>query len=368
VAIGDVNGDRLPDAIIGDLNGHLFYHRNTGTGFVEDTSVLTNVALGGWSVPRLLDMDNDGDLDIATGNEAGTMNYFQNQGTVTSPNWVEVPGFFNAIDVGSNCVPTFADINNDGEIDFLAGDGFGDLHCYLRQLGSWVVNTTLFSGIAGDQNAVPAFADLDADGDLDLTLGDYDGTFSYYRNLMFSNATLNPVSELAYEMTEQVILTWDAPATGSTSPFVHYNVYLDEVLLGSTSELSWTLTNLVNGATYTVLVTAQYIAGESAPEDVSFQFTGNEDNLQVPLALQNVPNPFNRNTTISFNLKSNINTSLNIFNIKGQKVRSWNVLSKGNNNIAWDGFDDNGRFAGSGIYFYRLQTQGTTHVRKMIMK
>ena len=303
VAIGDVNGDNLPDAIIGDLNGHLFYHRNTGTGFVQETGVLASVALGGWSVPRLLDMDGDGDLDLAAGNEAGNLRYYMNQGTPLLPDWVEVTGYFGVIDVGSNCVPTFGDIDNDGDRDFITGSMFGDLRCYLRQNHTWLLNNTLITGISGDQNTAPALADLDADGDLDLVLGDYDGTFSYYRNQLYSGAVLNPPVNLTAEITDTVLLSWSMPEPGSTSPFVHYKVYLNGELIGSTTELTWTLTNLVVGQTYTVYVTAQYIAGESAPAVLDIQFTGTDEQLASPLLLQNWPNPFSLNTTIRFSVQ-----------------------------------------------------------------
>lgn len=367
VAIGDVNGDNLPDAIIGDLSGHLYYHRNTGTGFIHEAFVLTNVSLGGWSVPRLLDMDGDNDLDLVAGNEAGNLRYYQNQGTSLLPDWVEVAAYFGTIDVGTNCSPCFADIDGDGDWDFLAGDLPGDLNCFMKQGFGWTENTTLFSGISTDQNAAPALVDLDRDGDLDLVLGDYDGTFKYYRNQLYSSAVLNPPLDLSVQVAAEVLLSWNAPEAGSSSPFQHYNVYLDNVLVGSTNDLIWVFTGLVTGQSYTAKLTAQYIAGESVPATLVILVTGNEDIVQLPGTLQNWPNPFNPSTTISFSVNSGSSAALEIYNVKGQCVRSWQGFSAGEHKLTWNGCDEQGRQLASGIYLYRLHTPEGTQVRKMLL-
>ncbi|MDD4310009.1 MAG: FG-GAP-like repeat-containing protein, partial [Candidatus Cloacimonetes bacterium] len=368
VAIGDINGDNLPDAIIGDLSGNLYFHRNTGLGFAEEAGVLPVISLGGWSVPRLFDADADGDLDLATGCEAGTLRFYRNQGSATIPSYSEVTGFFGTIDVGTNCSPTFADIDADGDWDFLAGDLPGDLNCYLKQGFSWVENTALFSGISTDQNAAPALVDLDHDGDLDLVMGDYDGTFKYYRNLMYSGATLNPPLNLVAEISDQAQISWNEPEAGSTSPFVHYRVYLNGAFVASTSELYWSFTDLISGVAYTAMVTAEYIAGESLPVTVNILITGLEENLQIPVLLQNSPNPFNPSTTIRFSVKNAGTASLQIYNLKGQIVRSWEGYTPGEHSVIWNGCDNKGMKVSSGVYFYRLKTPGFVQVRKMIMQ
>jgi hypothetical protein len=76
----------------------------------------------------------------------------------------------------------------------------------------------------------------------------------------------------------------------------------------------------------------------------------------------NYPNPFNPTTNISFSLPAEAEIKLNIYNIKGQKVKtlSNSVYPQGNHNVVWNGRDDNGQPVGSGVYFYRLHVDGKT--------
>ncbi len=269
VAIGDIDNDGDADAIVGDLSGNLYFHRNDGMGFSEETGFFTGFSVSGWSAPRLLDMDDDGDLDIAVGGEDGEMSYLENQGTASAPDWVEIGGYFGTIDVGSNCVPSFADFDADGDYDFAAGNLFGDVTYFEYGMG-WEEDSAIFDAMTMDQNATPALVDLDADGDYDLVVGCYDGTFSYWRNLMYSGEVLNPPRNLAVEIDADVVLTWDEPLEGSTSPFVGYCVYLDGEEVAETTALTWTPTGLEEGQSYTVMLTAVYQAGESLPATIGF--------------------------------------------------------------------------------------------------
>jgi len=192
VTAGDVNGDSLPDVVAGDLSGELFFHLNTGTEFVYDSTVFNIIDLGYASAPKFVDLDNDFDFDIVAGNEDGNLFYFENSGTVDSASWQEIPGYFGTIDVGRNCVPTFGDIDEDGDLDMITGDLFHEIQYFRNDSGTWTEDPSVVSGIIAEQNAAPALADLDNDGDLDLTIGNYDGTFNYYEN---QNATFIPINE-----------------------------------------------------------------------------------------------------------------------------------------------------------------------------
>jgi uncharacterized protein (DUF2141 family) len=181
IALGELDGDDLPDAVVGDLSGNLFYHHNNGSGFDYVAGVFTGINLGGWSVPRLVDMDGDGDLDLVAGDEAGRLHYFRNVGD-GSMAWQEVVGFFGTIDVGSNCSPTLGDYDHDGDIDLLTGDLSHELQ-FFRHVGTgWQEDPPVVAGLVAGQNAAPGFGDLDGDGDLDLAVGNYSGTFNYFEN------------------------------------------------------------------------------------------------------------------------------------------------------------------------------------------
>jgi hypothetical protein len=71
---------------------------------------------------------------------------------------------------------------------------------------------------------------------------------------------------------------------------------------------------------------------------------------------QNYPNPFNPETTINYDLPIQCQTTINIFNIMGQLVRTLNskIQGPGYMSIKWNSCDENARSVSSGIYFYRL--------------
>jgi predicted outer membrane repeat protein len=101
----------------------------------------------------------------------------------------------------------------------------------------------------------------------------------------------------------------------------------------------------------------------------------NTDEELIPLVTklnQNYPNPFNPTTTISFSLKENSKVTLNIYNIKGQKVKqlisnSAGQLSAGQHSAVWNGKDNNGKTVSSGIYFYKLKTRNYEKIKKMVL-
>lgn len=85
---------------------------------------------------------------------------------------------------------------------------------------------------------------------------------------------------------------------------------------------------------------------------------------------QNYPNPFNPSTTISFDLSYPQNISLVIYNILGKEIARLinnKYYSSGSYRIMWDGKENSGRNAPSGIYFYRLLTDKQSLTKSMIL-
>lgn len=107
-------------------------------------------------------------------------------------------------------------------------------------------------------------------------------------------------------------------------------------------------------------------------ENISEGATDNLDaEVTTPLTylINNYPNPFNPETTISFNLKDSGVVRLEIYNIKGQKVRTLLNEHKeaGNHNIIWNGTDDHNRKVASGVYLYKMRNGRFSSTKKMIL-
>lgn len=107
--------------------------------------------------------------------------------------------------------------------------------------------------------------------------------------------------------------------------------------------------------------------------DILFEYTKVEEELLVELRSylhQNYPNPFTPETTISYSVPQVSEINLEVFNLKGQKVRTLvnDSKSKGDHSVVWNGTDDNGNPVSSGIYLYKLSSKGRfTSTKKMIM-
>ena len=79
------------------------------------------------------------------------------------------------------------------------------------------------------------------------------------------------------------------------------------------------------------------------------------------IELSNYPNPFNPITNIRFDIKENETGVLSIFNLKGQIIETQRFNS-GIHTYPW-----NANKQGSGLYFYRLQTESCTETKKMLL-
>ena len=199
----DIDNDGDLDAFVGEYYGTVRFYRNDGTAtaptFVAVTGTgdpLNGFDVSYYAVPTFVDIDGDGDLDAFVGEYFGTVKYYRNDGTATNPTFVAVTGTgnpLNGFDVGSYAAPTFADIDNDGDLDAFVGGYDGTVGFYRNDGTATTPNFTPVTGTGNplngfnvgstvQGNAVPTFVDIDNDGDLDAFVGEVLGTVKYYRN------------------------------------------------------------------------------------------------------------------------------------------------------------------------------------------
>ena len=101
--------------------------------------------------------------------------------------------------------------------------------------------------------------------------------------------------------------------------------------------------------------------------------SGTSDTPQVPhkwTLHANVPNPFNPNTRIAFDVeRDDVTVFLDIFDVMGRQVRSLVAGRQdvGQQSIGWDGRDDGGRRLASGVYVVRLRAAGYTQTQRMVL-
>ena len=90
---------------------------------------------------------------------------------------------------------------------------------------------------------------------------------------------------------------------------------------------------------------------------------------------QNYPNPFNPTTNIDFDVPVQSTVTLKVYNLLGQEIAtlfSGNAAA-GTHHVVWNGTDNLGSTAASGVYFYRLeastipQAQKFVRVQKMLL-
>lgn len=105
---------------------------------------------------------------------------------------------------------------------------------------------------------------------------------------------------------------------------------------------------------------------------VSASYVPNSDEvgpIESAALMQNYPNPFNPNTMIRFQMPKSEKVKVEVFNIKGQKVRTLfdGIAQRGATSLNWDGTNDSKQSVSSGVYFYQMTTKGFTTTKKMVL-
>ena len=279
IAAGDVNGDGHVDLATGNNGGQNRIDLNDGVGnfsFGSNVGTVTDatraIAFG--------DVDNDGDLDLAIGNNGAT-----NTISINTAGTFGASGNFGLSD-GETQSMEFGDLDNDGDVDIVVGNGGNgggpgpkNNFVYFNN-GSGGFGTSESIGTTTDNTYAVALGDVDGDGDLDIALGnlseqnqiilnDADGTFT-------TGANFGPTNDKTW-----AVVFGDVDGDGD-----------QDMAVGNDGEQN---TICINDGTGNFTLGQNVGSATSDTYDLSFDDLDGDGDLDLSVANENQPNTFHLN-------------------------------------------------------------------------
>ncbi len=182
----------------------------------------------------------------------------------------------------------------------------------------------------------------------------------------------NPPTNLTVNVQQAIAtLNWVAPTPAAGTTLTGYKVYRNNAVVHTITGTTTTWSETLPAGVYNYKVTATYVGNESpASNEVGITVANSDPIAVLATNLKGCyPNPFNPTTTIAYSVKTPNHVMIEIYSVKGQKVKTLvNCLQNtGNYTVVWNGADDFGKTMSSGIYFYRMVSGNYTDTKKMIM-
>jgi hypothetical protein len=400
----DIDGDGDYDLYVGKSNegavtppGDMQFWRNNGTPQVPDFVLENNQYLtfdaGGPVEVQLVDEENDEDGDMYF--EAQTLGWMKNVGSADNPS-------FEVMDMNLMTLPPggmgLCDLDNDGDYDMVYYLGWQIVVRYYQNTGSPGNPYFVYQGniIEGDTVAMPTFADLDADGDYDMLMVYFNfstpadsSKLWYYENQgspehfnfilvdeNYAGITLGPGSTIDlvdfdsdgdYDLLTAPGISPSLPSYGKIiyyenigTPQYAVFVYADSISInpyGAQNIGFYDIDNdqdmLSGGIAFFRNVTGEPPSvppQQETPSHEPFLFLG--------------PNPANPVTWITYQMPYPQKAELAVYNLLGQKVAvlASGLQMPGKKTIIW-----NAANYPSGVYWIRLVADQMNDVKKVVV-
>jgi len=227
-AVADMDGDGDMDLVCGNSKGKFVYCENTAqvgqnANFVLKDAAWFNFDVGDFSAPNLFDIDNDGLIDLISGNKNGTLSCFKNIGTKQVASFVLISDKLGGVDVTNSqlsnygySVPFFCR-EPEGNVVLLCGSEFGDIKVYDQIEGNLVGDFRLrgdMPGIKEGWRIGVNGGNFNNDTLIDLVVGNYAGGINMFKG------------------TSERIFGINHPSQRETNPMVAYpNPTKSEIIL-----------------------------------------------------------------------------------------------------------------------------------------
>jgi hypothetical protein len=261
-------------------------------------------------------------------------------------------------------MPHTGDMNNNGEPDYLETDENGNffLRCNLAPLADKVVTAALFVGESTaelDQKCQTALEFHNSGYDLSPYFGEPAMPVIY--DIANNDHRIQVMWDLFSDPDELTLLYKDTESTQWLSVDItpYHTQYICE--------------EITNEGIYQFKLAADFddVYLETVP--VEYYFDPASINVHNELIASQTlgvyPNPFNPSTTVFWKQDEDCNTTIDIYNLKGQKVRTLTnqLYSTGNHTLTWNGCDTSGNICPSGIYLIKLNNSTQSLTRKALL-
>lgn len=279
-SFGDLDGDSDKDMIIGYQDGTLWFFENTTDqnaiwDFADPVQNYQGIDVGDFSAPRLFDLNGDNLLDVIIGEEGGNLNYYENTGTQSSPEFSFITDSLGKVNVTDLQVSyqgystPFFFKNMENQTNLIVGSESGKVF-YFNDIdgnleGKFEENDSLFILINDEPfelgNGIRTGAtmeDLDNDGYFELIVGNYSGGLNYFYGVdtpQVSGIDPSEMNTLDCDLypnptKDKVFIEFDNNEDINTVHITVYNLMSKEVLkqhFSSTLGISLTVNILPDG-------------------------------------------------------------------------------------------------------------------------